>query len=365
MLFIGLLQSIFSAIVFLLRKPRHSSNFVLSFWFLIFSLFFLGLLLPEGLTTYTKVGFVPFFMLSGPVFYFYVRSLIYIHSQFQWVDLVHLIPFVLVSILRVIYLPESMSPKQYADSAFSAYHLIAVLLFGASFLAYWVATLVLLFRHNKNILNFFSTRSGKRTLSWVSSIMLIALLSHVLFLAAPFLLPYFTSIANMSFWLHQFNMAMLSYTLLVFGLMQPVIYAPELRSAESEADDLLNEKYYRSGLSKAVMQRYAQSITEYLEKEKPYTNPEYSLQSMIRDVNISQQNLSQTINEALGKNFYQLINEYRVREFKNLLQDPKSKNFTLLGLAYEAGFNSKSSFNRIFKETTGQTPSQYQQTLNR
>lgn len=361
MLFFGLVQSIFSAIVFLLRKPKHSSNFVLSFWYLIFTLFFLGLLLPEGLTTYTKVGFVPFFMLTGPVFYFYVRSLIHIHSQFRWIDLIHLIPFVLVSILRVIYLPESMNPIRYADSAFNAYHLIAILLFGVSFLTYWGATLVLLLRHNKNILNFFSTRSGKRTLNWVSSIMLIALISHVLFLAAPFLLPYFTSISQMSFWLHQFNMAMLSYLLLVFGLMQPIIYTPNLKSAEAE--DLLNEKYYRSGLSKELMQHYAQSITKYLEEEKPYTNPEYSLQSMIRDINISQQNLSQTINETLGKNFYQLINEYRVKEFQDLLRDPKSKNFTLLSLAYEAGFNSKSTFNRIFKETTGQTPSQYQQSL--
>ena len=84
---------------------------------------------------------------------------------------------------------------------------------------------------------------------------------------------------------------------------------------------------------------------------------------LLHDLSVSRQNISQTINEVLGKNFYQLVNEYRVEEFKSLLQNAKWKKDTLLTLAMEAGFNSKSSFNRIFKEITGQTPSQYQKSL--
>jgi len=146
-------------------------------------------------------------------------------------------------------------------------------------------------------------------------------------------------------------------------LLQPIIFEADLVSLPSKTTEEDNEKYYRSGLGKETMQEYAERIIQYLEKEKPYTNPEYNLQTMIRDLGISQQNISQTINEVLGKNFYQLINEYRVRKFQKLLQDPKLKNITFLGLAYEAGFNSKSSFNRIFKEITGQTPSQYRREL--
>ena len=60
---------------------------------------------------------------------------------------------------------------------------------------------------------------------------------------------------------------------------------------------------------------------------------------MARDLNITRQNISLTINDAIGKNFYQLINEYRVEEFKQLVLDSKNDHITLLGLAYDAGFN--------------------------
>jgi len=363
MLTFGFVQSIINALVFSLRKPKHNSNFILCFWFLILSLFFLGLMVPKGLTAYIKIGFFPFFMLSGPVFYFYVRSLIDINFEFSWAHLVHSIPFVLVSFWRVIYLPESMSPAAYSGTTSNTIFFGIAGILALSVIGYWVATLLLLLRHQKNILNFFSDKSEKRSLNWVLLMMILTLLSHLIFFAAPFFRHHFSSIENMSFWLHQFNLGMLGYLLLIFGLLQPIIFEPELVSLPSKTTEEDNEKYYKSGLSKIRMQEYAKNIVEYLEKEKPYTNPEYSLQTMIRDLDISQQNLSQTINEVLGKNFYQLINEYRVREFQQLLQDPKLKNITFLGLAYEAGFNSKSSFNRIFKEITGQTPSQYRREL--
>ena len=69
--------------------------------------------------------------------------------------------------------------------------------------------------------------------------------------------------------------------------------------------------------------------------------------------------LSQIINELEGKNFYEFVNQYRIEEFKRLVSFPKNHQFTLLSLAFECGFNSKSSFNRYFKKSTGQTPSQY------
>lgn len=84
---------------------------------------------------------------------------------------------------------------------------------------------------------------------------------------------------------------------------------------------------------------------------------------MARDLNITRQNISLVINESLGKNFFQLINEFRVKEFKQLVLDPKLSHITLLGLAFDAGFNSKSSFNRIFKEISGETPSSYKRKL--
>ena len=71
------------------------------------------------------------------------------------------------------------------------------------------------------------------------------------------------------------------------------------------------------------------------------------------------------VNKKVGKNFYDFVNQYRLEEFKRLLSDPKNRNLTLLSLAIDCGFNSKSSFNRHFKKVTGQTPSQYFAALKR
>ena len=69
--------------------------------------------------------------------------------------------------------------------------------------------------------------------------------------------------------------------------------------------------------------------------------------------------LSQVINQRENKNFYDFVNTYRVAEFKRLISMPRNQHLTLLSVAFDCGFNSKSSFNRYFKKATGQTPSEY------
>jgi len=81
---------------------------------------------------------------------------------------------------------------------------------------------------------------------------------------------------------------------------------------------------------------------------------------MAQSLNLSTNHLSQIINEKLEMNFFDFINEYRVNEVKDRLSDPKYKHYTLLAIAFDSGFNSKSSFNSIFKQYTGLTPSEFQ-----
>jgi len=74
---------------------------------------------------------------------------------------------------------------------------------------------------------------------------------------------------------------------------------------------------------------------------------------------MSVNHLSQVINQQSGKNFFKFINEYRVEEAKRLLTDQSTQKYTILAIAYDCGFNSKSSFNTIFKQYTGKTPSDF------
>ena len=100
-----------------------------------------------------------------------------------------------------------------------------------------------------------------------------------------------------------------------------------------------------------------------METEKPYLDGKLSLKKVATDLGISTNYLSQVINENLNKNFFDFVNEYRVEMVKEMIIDPSNKNYTLLAIAYDCGFNSKSSFNSIFKKHTGLTPTEYQKSL--
>ena len=148
--------------------------------------------------------------------------------------------------------------------------------------------------------------------------------------------------------------------MLFFGINQTVIYEPE----ELKENGGKNEsKYDRSAMSKDEIEKIRKLIFNYLKERKPYLNSEYNLQMMVTDLNISRQKLSQVINLGEQKNFYQLINEFRIEEVKTRMTTPGFEHYTLLGIAFECGFNSKTSFNRIFKEITGLTPSEYKSSV--
>ena len=96
-----------------------------------------------------------------------------------------------------------------------------------------------------------------------------------------------------------------------------------------------------------------------MSEEELFKNNELLINDLAAKLDIHPNYLSQVINEKEGKNFYEFVNSYRLKEFKRLIALPEYKRFTLLSVAFECGFNSKSSFNRYFKKETGQTPSQY------
>lgn len=93
--------------------------------------------------------------------------------------------------------------------------------------------------------------------------------------------------------------------------------------------------------------------------EKPYLDPELTLTQLAERINISPHHLSQIINEQFQLNFFEYINQFRVEEVKSRICNPKYESYSLLGIAMDSGFNSKSAFNRVFKKLTHQTPSQF------
>jgi AraC-like DNA-binding protein len=129
------------------------------------------------------------------------------------------------------------------------------------------------------------------------------------------------------------------------------------------------KKSQKEGISKyklteiEIEQNY-QKILQYLEEQKPYLDPTLNLTKLSNILDACSHNISLTINTKFDKNFFSLINYYRVEEAKSLLKKMDSNNFTIEAIGLESGFNSKTAFYRAFKKDTNMTPSEYLQTLN-
>lgn len=118
-------------------------------------------------------------------------------------------------------------------------------------------------------------------------------------------------------------------------------------------------RYANSNLSEADASTINDRLLQCMEAGKPYLENQLSLRQLAEELNVNANYLSQVINEKHGKNFFEFINCYRVNELKKMMNDPDNRQFTLLSMAFDCGFNSKTTFNTAFKRITGLTPSQY------
>lgn len=107
---------------------------------------------------------------------------------------------------------------------------------------------------------------------------------------------------------------------------------------------------------------YRKHLLQYMENETPYLDADLSLRTLAGKIAISPNQLSWLLNESIGKNFNKFVNHYRIETFKKLAKDPANSNITIMGLAYDSGFNSKTVFNTSFKKEMGITPSEFLRT---
>jgi AraC-like DNA-binding protein len=241
---------------------------------------------------------------------------------------------------------------------FNKYYYVLLII---SLLIYWIFSIRLILSHRKNIPYFFSNYSKNNTLTWLIFVVFIFLF---LIVADRFLssLQKVLGIAVFQFLSISSNLTIFTFIMVFFGINQTVIFKyKQGKTGRTDADPTL--KYKHSSLSEKQKDEISARVTTYLKTNKSYLIPDYSLQMMAEELQISRQNLSQVINESQHKNFYQLINEFRIKEVKEKMADTKFEIYTVLGIAFECGFNSKTTFNRIFKESTGKTPSEYRKSL--
>lgn len=123
------------------------------------------------------------------------------------------------------------------------------------------------------------------------------------------------------------------------------------------------KSYKTSSLSKSKAEVYKREFLKLMDKEKPYINSNITVNQVAQRMGIPRQYLSEVLNVYLKSNFQDYMNKYRAEEFVECLKDEKFKNYSIMGIANEVGFKSKSSFNTTFKRIYGVTPSEFKKTL--
>jgi len=163
-----------------------------------------------------------------------------------------------------------------------------------------------------------------------------------------------------------FNADFIFYTLIVilifcigfFGIQQQNIFS---NKNERNLEDLIQPsmpgEYKKSGLRQDVAEAIHQKLLQLMAKEKPYLNPSLTLIDLAKMMDVSTNYISQTINQYEKVNFHDFINKYRVDDF--IIRANSNNNYSILSNALDSGFNSKSSFNIVFKKFKGITPSKY------
>lgn len=147
-----------------------------------------------------------------------------------------------------------------------------------------------------------------------------------------------------------------------YGEKKPLLNKIGYSNPESETIEAnTTVKYKTSTLSSAEQAIIFQNLIDLFQEKKLYLEPKLQLSDVANALNTSTHNLSQTINSSTGKPFYDFVNSYRIRHLQQLLEDPSQQKFTILALGFESGFNSKASLNRVFRQDTGLSPSEYLQ----
>ncbi|WP_291870408.1 AraC family transcriptional regulator [Maribacter sp.] len=132
----------------------------------------------------------------------------------------------------------------------------------------------------------------------------------------------------------------------------------QLYKEKSNKEDS-SKKYKNSSLKKQDRELYMNRVLEYMEQEKPYLDFDLTQAELAKNLEINTHHLSEVLTLSFEQNFYNFINIYRIDNAQKMLKNPEFKNYKIEAIAYDSGFKSKASFNRVFKNTIGKTPSEF------
>lgn len=288
--------------------------------------------------------------LFGPCFYFYIRSVMGlppVASKYRWLHFLpafahfaSMLPQIIIS--KETYIHMMMVEKTpWLYAVWLIFEGLALALnFGYLYASYRVVQ-----KHKKNPLM-------KPYQGYINTLLILMVICLTGWLQGYVL--YFFGVKNMLSFIGS-NLAWLIPTGITYYLGYLMAVNPKLFQVPATT----KVKYQNSSLGKSDIEKTKDKIEEFMTNHKPYVQANITLSSLAQMLEIKPANLSRIINECYQKNFFDFINTYRVQHFIELAPLTEHKHKTLLGVALEVGFNSKSTFNRAFKKELQMTPTAY------
>ncbi|HKO81736.1 MAG TPA: helix-turn-helix domain-containing protein [Chitinophagaceae bacterium] len=370
----GILQGILLAgLVYFHRKSDKSVNLFLALYIFSTSAIMSLPFIMKIIGWQNSFFLQPLPFLTGPFLYLYLRSF---KETLTWRKVLpHLIWFVLfffiaywnISGLRNKYADAKDLPAEVLNSP--RIIIVQYVRFGQQLLYYFLARKTLL-SYQHSIRQLFSEIS-RIDLHWtrflVNGFLILICAFMVIF---PLMRRYPEEFNTLLF----LNMAIATpyiYLAVYKGVLQPTIWQVQPGIKKETVEEKIHEieeventidqkpKTQKAKLNPEKIKELIGKMELLMEKEKLFQETELTLQQLALKLNVPTYQVSQALNDGMKKNFYDLVNSYRVEEAKRLLLDPGNTNYTILSVGFEAGFNSKTTFNTVFKKFTGFTPTEF------
>lgn len=363
----GFITGLFYITIILFSKSIHISKWYLIAFIAILNIALLPILFMNGQLFPPIWLNASFELLWGPILYFYISSLLKEKNNHKWL-IIHSIPFLTYYILSLtLDIPVLPGPPEefamhHRDIIQNSTVIFTIIQLG-SLLTYSFFTLFVLNKHKKNIQNHYSYKDAYMTIRWSYVIIIFFVSSYILVLFTEQIIGNYIHISTGG--LHTILISAFLYILGYLGIKQQPVYLnmDDSQKTAPEMGDVLDtsskEKYSKNKLDDELKEEYKTKLLAYIENEKPYLQPKLSINELSAALQIPKHFLSQIINNSLGQTFYSLINYYRVNEVKKRIIEDSDDKYTLLAIAFDSGFNSKSGFNQNFKLETGMTPLEF------
>ncbi len=359
---VGGVQALFYSLLLFDKKNKILSDKILTAWMLILGihLIYAWLVLEDSIIDILWLGGADSGLFTAQMVFLYVYSRALTNPKFKLTkrSLTYLLPTIVVYISSIPFylLPYSQKIEFASNKESIKFIYILPIFFQILFYSiYLIKSLKVLSEHRKSIKNIFSF-DKKVDLNWLKNLIACFVGLTIVLILLAFTLSFKQSDVLTVDKVFYLSLVFLTFIIGYQGYKQGKIFVYNTKTSSKP------KKKIRTTISKqnvSEIEKNAKALLDLMEKQKPYLDAELTLYDLAKIAGLSSSELSTILNNILKNSFYDFINNYRVKEFKKEIQNPQKLQFTILAIAFDVGFNSKASFNRIFKNFTGKTPSEF------